>query len=94
MVNVITAFQVSVDRSVDGRGGLQHVAYFTSKPEAEEIGEQTKGKNKHYVSVRPVNIVIFDTAEEFLTQKPIEQIKKEGLAKLTETEKVALGLSV
>ncbi len=91
MVQIIPVFKVARNNSVDGLGRYEHVAYLTSKSEAEKLVPK-ESKYSDTIILSEI-ITIFDTAEEFNNKKPLEELKKSGLAKLTQEEKIALKLS-
>lgn len=76
-------------------GGIQsnHVAFFSSKKEAEEFVKNCDASWPKYVRQKTIthNYIVLDRVEEFTFLKQ-EQLKQRALAKLTKEEIEALGL--
>lgn len=70
----------------DGCDRQDHKFYLTSKAEADKYL-----KNNTYDTVREVNLEIFDTLEEWEVAEN-SKLRERALAKLTDTERRALGI--
>ncbi len=81
-MQVLNLFSVCV---WDGGDRHNHKFYLTDKAEADKYLEKNT-----YDSVHPVEIVTFDTLEEW-TEWNTGKVKERALAKLTAEERKALG---
>jgi hypothetical protein len=87
----------------EGRGYAVGIGFVNSLAEAKKIVDDPRWKKycvmgvhtpgSHYYDIREVDVVLFSNAEEFWELHSIEAKKKAALAKLTDEDKVILGLA-
>ena len=85
----IPVFEVRQNADMtEGRGPMIHYAFFTNEDDAKQV----VGPNNSWYDYRPNTLIVFDNIAEY-NEKNRKDIIRRALKKLSEDERVALGLS-